>query len=383
MEYRDHATPAYQVTDQGNQHGNQNNTDHDSYLESDDDMFSETSSERTMSTLQSSQVTEYFRSIHGFTYLNNEDVPIMMPTDNLAERFDIVYHTIVRLAYGGTNVPTEIDELLQSGGVEGGTGGAGVLDMATNSGTWVQEMAAAYPTAKFVSVDVKPLTEFVPHPRIEFEVYNFCSGLVIPDASFDLVHARQCVALTRDFDFLLREMHRVLKPGGVLMLTEIPGQPYEVGDPSVPLHSSPRRAAGIAMFLESWASQGINIAPWDDMASRLHPSHPLWDNLLPTGALKPGERTSMSCGVNGFHSINEQIRLIPSGPWPADENQRIIGGLARLMFTQAWRALLPLLMMKGMDLAQAQSVVDGSLEEFMDDRYKSYMKCKIWTARRI
>ncbi|KAF8597280.1 S-adenosyl-L-methionine-dependent methyltransferase [Ceratobasidium sp. AG-I] len=379
MEYHNHVTPAYRVTDQGSQ----NNTDHDSYSESDDAMFSETSSERTMSTLDSSQITEYFRSVHGFTYLNNEDFPIFLPTDNLAERLDIVYHTIVRLAYGGTNVSAEIDELLRSGGVSGGAGGASVLDISTNSGTWVQEMAIAYPTAKFVSLDAKPLTAFAPHPRIEFEVYNFSTGLIIPDASFDLVHARQCVTLTRDFDFLLREMHRVLKPGGVLMLTELPGQPYEVDDPSVPLRSAPRRAAGIAMFRESWASQGINIAPWEDMSSRLHPNHPLWDNLIPTDALQLGQHHSMSGEVNGFHSINEQIRLIPSGPWLADENQRIIGGLARLMFTHSWRALLPLLMMRGIDPVQAQSIVDGSLEEFMDDRYRSYMKCKVWTARRI
>ena len=156
-----------------------------------------------------------------------------------------------------------------------------------------------------------------------------------------------------------------------------------VDNPSLPLRSAPRRAAGIAMFRESWASQGINVAPWEDMAPRLHPSHPLWDNLLPADTLQSGKHVGTSYRVNGFHSIDEQIRLIPSGPWLADENQRIIGGLARLMFTHSWRALLPLLMMKGMDLAQAQSIVDGPLEEFMDDRYKSYMKCKVWTARRF
>ena len=56
-------------------------------------------------------------------------------------------------------------------------------------------MAEAYPAAKFVSVDLKPLTEFPPHPRIDFEVYNLTNGLVYPDASFDFVHARLCVTL--------------------------------------------------------------------------------------------------------------------------------------------------------------------------------------------
>ena len=63
----------------------------------------------------------------------------------------------------------------------------------------VQEMAETYPTAKFVSVDLKPLTRFVPHRRIEFEVYNFPAGFTCPDASFDFVHARHCVTMVSGF----------------------------------------------------------------------------------------------------------------------------------------------------------------------------------------
>jgi hypothetical protein len=54
-------------------------------------------------------------------------------------------------------------------------------------------MAEAYPTATFLSIDVKPLVPFDPHPRIIFEVYDLYAGIAEPDASFDVVHARQCV----------------------------------------------------------------------------------------------------------------------------------------------------------------------------------------------
>ena len=59
----------------------------------------------------------------------------------------------------------------------------------------VQEMAEAYPTVKFVSVDHKPLTEFPLYPRIDFEVYKFTTGFICPDASFDFVQAGLCVTL--------------------------------------------------------------------------------------------------------------------------------------------------------------------------------------------
>lgn len=32
---------------------------------------------------------------------------------------------------------------------------------------------------------------------------------------------------TKDYNFLLREMHRVLKPGGILVIGEMPSQSYE------------------------------------------------------------------------------------------------------------------------------------------------------------
>jgi hypothetical protein len=58
-------------------------------------------------------------------------------------------------------------------------------------------MASAYPSAEIVSIDVKPLTALVPHQRIKFEVYDVYAGIAEPDASFDLVHARQCVTMVR------------------------------------------------------------------------------------------------------------------------------------------------------------------------------------------
>lgn len=50
-------------------------------------------------------------------------------------------------------------------------------------------------------------------------VQEWGESLPFPDASFDLVHARQVLHHARDLPRFCRELHRVLKPGGVLLAT--------------------------------------------------------------------------------------------------------------------------------------------------------------------
>ncbi|KAG9086720.1 hypothetical protein FRC06_002967 [Ceratobasidium sp. 370] len=348
----------------------------------DDAMFSTSStSQHTMSTLASTEVTNYFRSIHGSTYAADENIPITFPVDMLRDRLDVVLHTIVRLSYDGVNVPAETDALLRAGGVDHRKEGARVLDIVTNSGTWVREMASVYPSTTFVSIDAKPLTRHEPHPRIEFEVYDYYTGIRRPTSSFDLVHVRQGVLSTKDFNALLREMYRVLKPNGILLITEFPLKLYEVENSLEPLRSAPRRAEGLRLFRNAFESQGIDMTIWDDMATRLSPNHSLWANSVSSQISNPGHKNHSP--PRGFHHIVESYRLVPTGPWHSDEGQMVIGGLARLLFGFTWKALLPLLLMSGMRESEAKGVVDGILEEFVDDRFKAYLKCHRWLARKI
>ncbi|KAG8688120.1 hypothetical protein FRC09_013099 [Ceratobasidium sp. 395] len=353
--------------------------------DSDGTFFDTDSSNDTMSTLTSGEVAEYFHSVHGYTYTSDENLPLVFPVVPSTVQLNVLYHTLVRLCQDGQNVPPEADEVLRAGGVNPRLStGARVLDVITNCGTWVQEMAEEYPSARFLSIDVKPLLPFDPHPRIAFEVYDVYAGIAEPDATFDVVHARQCVTTTKNFNFLLREMHRVLKPNGILVVTEIPTQGYEWSDPNKILQSAPRRAHGLRLFRRALKLQGIDLGVWEDLSARLEPTHSLWTERTIDPAVGIVEDLPKALyPARGFQSIKQRTRLIPSGPWPDDEAQRLIGSLARFLFTNTWRALIPLMIIMGMDEGDVRRIVDGILEEFGDNEIKGYLKCQEWTARRI
>ncbi|KAG8777933.1 hypothetical protein FRC12_000121 [Ceratobasidium sp. 428] len=385
-------------------------TEHTS--DSDGLMFSDSGSIHTMSTLQSTEVADYFRSVFGYTFPTDENVPLLFPTDTTADRLDVIMHLIVRLCRDGMNVPAPVDEMLRKGGVDGRGTGARVLDMVTNSGTWVGEMASIYSTPKFISLDTKPLVPHKPHARISYQVYNFYAGIMEQDATFDLVHLRQGVYAvsrpaprvkpqiqtpqvlncdsvtlqTKDFNSLLRELHRVLKPNGFLLITELPIQTYE-GNPPVPFHSGAHMAQGIEFVLDACKAEGADTTAWQDMNARLEPSHQLWGNVKPNALGQhpsPNKETYGTRPVRGFHSIHLHKVPVSFGAWPSDEHQKVIGGLIRLWSFHHSASLLPVIVLRGVDEDQAKRFVEKLLQEITDaDKYRAHLILHMWSARKL
>ncbi|KAG8742286.1 hypothetical protein FRC10_001710 [Ceratobasidium sp. 414] len=294
-----------------------------------------------------------------------------------------MFHTVVRLSQDGLNVPPEAEEVLRVGGLSGQTSGARVLDLFTNDGTWVQEMAEVYPTASFVSVDVKPFSPHQPRSNITFEVYDFYAGIAEPDSSFDVINAMQCIVETKDFNLLLREMHRVLKPHGVLVITDIPFWSYGVENPSLAQGPESRHAVGLDWLRRAFQAQGVDITAWGDVCARLSRRHPLWAerSIDPEAGVFEPQNTANS--VRGFQSINMRTRLIPAGPWPEDEAQRMIGSATYLLITHCWKLCGPFLRMIGMEGEEIQSMADAIATELAEGRIKGYLKCHRWTARKL
>lgn len=106
-----------------------------------------------------------------------------------------------------------------------------VLDVACGPGGWVIEAAQTYPNLSLVGIDIShrmiayarsqaeasQVTD-----RVSFHSMDALRMLEFPPGSFDLVNLRLSIGFLRTWDWpgLLREMMRVVRPRGVIRLTE-------------------------------------------------------------------------------------------------------------------------------------------------------------------
>lgn len=151
----------------------------------------------------------------GRRYHGNEEVAYLLPNDD--DEADRVHqqHWILRYALQ-CNYHAPVTELLEKGAV--------VLDSGCGPATWTFEMAETYPCSKFYGVDCSTVfPEDIKPPNVEFQICNIAENIPFPDNTFDYIHQRLLIlGLTdKDWDSALKELYRVLKPGGYIDLAEV------------------------------------------------------------------------------------------------------------------------------------------------------------------
>ncbi|QRV94462.1 methyltransferase domain protein [Ceratobasidium sp. AG-Ba] len=404
---------------------------------SDSDDFSDIDSDgsdttvRSMSTLSSLEVSSFFREVYGRAYPADANIPQFVPLD-LGEvvRLELQHYYLKLLLE--SNYVGPVQSILAPDPTSPRR--KRVLDIFTADGTWVQEMASEFPHVDFVSLDMIPLVPHKPRANVSFEVYDVYNGFAELDASFDMVHTRRTVSQIRDYHAFLREVDRVLKPGGLLVFGQLEIEVYEYIPPSPttvstpPLHrpTIPNSHPLLAscgpvprlpfVFPSSLPSPHPSPVVLDrTLAPQPHPD-PLFDSecIIPAHQSLPIMsqgmsmlRTSLStqnCSIymwrdlptlllptsslwnpdpdpdtlkppttpRGYTSIVPQVHILPNSPWHTlSPRLRAIGELVQQIGTSNWQNFGLLFRSQGLSEAETDRLVSaGSAELVSKDIYK-------------
>ncbi|KAG8702589.1 hypothetical protein FRC09_004657 [Ceratobasidium sp. 395] len=343
-------------------------------IDSDDSDSMSTCSSRSASTITSSEVSDFYQEKYGRVFPVDDNLPAILPVDGMENERLSTRHRFLQLLIG-SNYFGPFRELMAR------TPNPRVLDIRTQEGSWVQEVAAEFPHAHFISLDVVPMIPHVPRPNITFEVYDLYAGLAEPDDSFDVVHARDCIGSVKNYDMLLREFHRILRPGGLLLLGELGTEVYEAWDTDKPACvSAPNTHRGLGIIREAVKSQGVMLDVLPHISKWLEPGSALWiqdqDRLpmTPPRGQPPQIPISRGTKKQGFTGIIEKVAHIPNGAWPSDPVLRQVGALAQGVWKETWLSIVPLLLDRGLSQDEVRQILECAIKELCDPEVRTVWK---------
>ena len=138
-----------------------------------------------------------------------------------------------------------------------------VLDIGCGPGGWVQRVARDYPQMQVTGIDLsatmiayaQAMAGVMRLDNARFRVMDATNPLAFPDASFDLVNARfvSGFLLPAHWSLLLAECKRLLRPGGIVRLTE--------GEWGVITAAAPATARLFGLGLDALHRAGRSFSP--------------------------------------------------------------------------------------------------------------------------
>jgi len=132
-------------------------------------------------------------------------------------------HYVLKLALDNNHLSPIKDQLKE---------GIRVLDVGCSSGQWILDMASEYPKSMFVGVDKAPIFPKEYPKNVEFIQSDTLEGLPFDDNTFDFIFQRKMLMsyLKKDWDYVIAEERRILRPGGYMEFSESTSDVYRPGE---------------------------------------------------------------------------------------------------------------------------------------------------------
>ncbi|GJE88807.1 methyltransferase domain-containing protein [Phanerochaete sordida] len=110
-----------------------------------------------------------------------------------------------------------------------------VVDLGCGSGSWIVDVARDFPNCSCVAVDLIPMQIIDIPPNCRSEVDDINLGLQHFYGEFNVAHARLISTGIRDYKGLVDQISHVLKPGGLIDLTEFDFRVYDFDKQPIPI----------------------------------------------------------------------------------------------------------------------------------------------------
>ncbi|KZS96710.1 hypothetical protein SISNIDRAFT_450438 [Sistotremastrum niveocremeum HHB9708] len=296
----------------------------------------------SMTTLRSNEVDSFYQEEGGRFYRREPERPVL-PSD--AGEVSRVHeqHEMYKLVLDG-NYYGPVHEILSR---DTGDRPKRGLDISSHS-PWLEELSFEFPHVHWKGIDFVPTR----HPRpsedydgypVTYEVYNYAEGIRCPDETFDLVHARNTLATIPDYRRFMKEIYRILRPGGLLLWTDT--------HPAIFLADRTDPAVGVPgcvqlqRFLEGVLQmQGIDYHALEHVED-------LFESVVDPDvddSETPGSSTSKKERRKPWSTFHHSVISIPNSPWDTSSHTSLeIGLRARQNILSHLSAISPLLRKMG------------------------------------
>ncbi|KAL1990221.1 hypothetical protein VTN49DRAFT_6060 [Thermomyces lanuginosus] len=170
-----------------------------------------------------------------------------------------------------------------------------VIDLATGTGIWAIDFADQHPQAQVIGCDLSPTQPTMVPPNVKFLVDDIESEWAYENDPFDYIHARSLSVSIRDFEKLMNQCYRSVKPGGWVEFQDWNGYPISE-DGSLDGTALQRYYQEVYGAFET---AGYEVAP--------------------------GPKLEQWFKDAGFVNIHVEKFVIPYGVWPKDKHLKKVG----------------------------------------------------------
>ncbi|RYP40420.1 hypothetical protein DL767_001720 [Monosporascus sp. MG133] len=285
--------------------------------------------------------TDQFALAYGHPYHSAGNV--FLPFDESEQRRSDSLHRLLRLCLDGELTATRIPPDAKV-----------IVDIGTGTGRWAVEMAARYPGATIVGVDIAPIQAKLVPKNVKFEIADVEKPWRMSPESVDFIQVRALAGMIRDWPALVAQAFEKLKPGGWLEITDVRGRVLDFDGKFGEDEITPRLSR---LFQQLAASVGTVFDPAPQTPGWLHDE--------------------------GFEKVAQQTEILPLGRWPRDKKLRARERLTTAMVLPWFKKHAPQLSaINEAGRAELDAELARVVRDIADPNVKTYVQAVFTTARR-